>query len=56
MIRCGRDADMRSGHRGRRQTQIVCEVMIIVESSLPKTVASTRSNCAKGMRVRTIGF
>jgi hypothetical protein len=24
MIRCGRDADMRSGHRGRRQTQIVC--------------------------------
>jgi hypothetical protein len=30
--------------------------MIIVESSLPKTVASTGSNCAKGVRVRTIRF
>jgi hypothetical protein len=30
--------------------------MITVESSLPKTVASAGSNCAKGVRVRTISF
>ena len=28
--------------------------MIIVESSLPKTAASTDNNCAKGVRVRTV--
>jgi hypothetical protein len=32
------------------------EMMIIVESSLPKAVASTHSDCARGVRVRTIRF
>jgi hypothetical protein len=31
-------------------------MMINLESSLPKTVASTGSKCAKGVRVRTIRF
>jgi hypothetical protein len=29
-------------------------MMIIVKSSLPNTVASTGSNCAKGVRVRSV--
>ena len=41
---------------GRRQYGSCVEMMIIVESSLPETVASTGSNCAMGVRVRTIRF
>jgi hypothetical protein len=49
MIRCGRDADMRSGHRGRRQRGSY-GVMIIVDSPLTSAVAGTGSNCARGVR------
>ena len=56
MLRCGL-TPIRDQVATSAPTRITCvEMMIIVESSLPKAVASTGSKCDKGVRVRTISF
>jgi hypothetical protein len=46
----------RTAHDGRHVSEYIShvKVMIIVESLLTSAVASTGSNCARGVRVRTI--
>jgi hypothetical protein len=54
MLRCGL-TPIRDQVATSAPTRITCvEMMIIVESSLPKAVASTGSKCDKGVRVRTM--